>query len=71
MPLDRIDPAAVDADSAELFGEWELLRDFFSLETALPAGDLTLLDVIAATSPADAHAGTGGPHRLGRGGRGF
>ncbi|MGH9755501.1 MAG: neuraminidase-like domain-containing protein [Blastocatellia bacterium] len=56
MPLDRTDPGAVDANAISLFVQWERLRDFFTLRERLPEADLTLIDVLAAPSPAEARA---------------
>jgi hypothetical protein len=54
MPLDRMNPIAVDANAINLFTQWEHLCDFFSLRERLPQADLTLLDAIAAPSVAEA-----------------
>jgi len=56
MPLDRTDPGAADANAVSLFAQWEHLRDFFTLRERLPQADLTLIDVLAAPSPAEARA---------------
>ncbi len=56
MPLDRANPTAVDANAVSLFAQWERLRDFFMLREKLPQADLTLLDVVAAESAAEARA---------------
>ena len=55
-PLDRTDPIAVDTNAISLFAQWEYLRDYFRLREQLPQADLTLLDVLAAPSPAEARA---------------
>ena len=56
MPLNRTDPTAVDANASILFGQWESVCDFFTLREQLPQADLTLLDVVAAPSVAEAQA---------------
>lgn len=56
MPLDRTDAQAVDDNAASLFAQWEHLRAFFALRPRLPQADLSLLDVMAATSAVAAQA---------------
>ena len=55
-PIERVDPAAVDAAAPTLVTQWERLRDFFVLRDALPRRDTTLVDVLGSPTAQDARA---------------
>ncbi|MCP4399234.1 MAG: hypothetical protein GY801_18270 [bacterium] len=54
LPLTRDDPEQLDIQAGPLFTQWEALASFFRLKQRAPQGDLTLLDVISATSASEA-----------------
>ena len=54
IPTTRDDATQVDAGAPALFQQWEALASYAGLRNELPQADLSLLDVIAATSSAEA-----------------